>query len=560
MFYWAELLNVNPNLKITNPHTDLRNIFNAIRTIFTSYNTLPKVLYICPVRQLVYEVQKEFNMYFSKILVHYISLLVFYIPYLKTILSDLERVLNTKLQYYADNIENIMKQININSNSGNKILAEKLYGDLKVIQDELIKKISINLTNFINNKLVHIKTDVNPKPQGNAPVTISVYESSLSLYNELDKNNLKLLIIDEAHLLQNLPGDNNDRLENIITNVYGMLEKFNKGSKKQLVFLSGTVNPISSNELIFYLKKCLNINVTSLQSSNVAKNPSNISVISMDELNEDKTLLKIMLTPNENNNLIILFSKKRINKLVEMALKKNQGNLFTASQIDKGELQSLNNQSYNIKTNDEIFNNIYNNKTTNLKVNDLKISNYNKQILDQINKLPGASDISDPLLLNCVLSGFGIVYNMDDLHESKIDKRKAGNDQQIIANLFSQGKIKTLLATDAVGIGVNLKIKNMFVPDVTKFDGYKNSQLYISNASQLYNRVGRMSFEISTIYTPHNYVQNIVQALSAGNEKFDIRDTIIKNPMLCKNKNTLKSIWIKTNKLYDKFVLTSSPI
>jgi len=40
---------------------------------------------------------------------------------------------------------------------------------------------------------------------------------------------------------------------------------------------------------------------------------------------------------------------------------------------------------------------------------------------------------------------------------------------KFVANLFSQGKIKTLLATDAVGIGINLTIKNMYVPESKKF-------------------------------------------------------------------------------------------
>jgi hypothetical protein len=255
-----------------------------------------------------------------------------------------------------------------------------------------------------------------------------------------------------------------------------------------------------------------------LQSSSEAKNPSSVSVLPMNELQNEQTLVNLLLKPKESNNIIILFSKAKIDHLVDQALKKSKGLKHTAQDIDKGVLQTKTSSQYGID-----LSRLEKNDPKNIK-GDFKYDT--KDLIKRINTFPGASDISDERLLLAVLSGFGWIYRVEDNLPTSTQKNIL-KDTQIVANLFSTGKIKTILATDAVGIGVNLTIKNMYIPNINKFDGVSVGPTTTSTASQLYNRVGRMAFEASSIYTPEEYVNNVIMAISARNEKFEQGETLI---------------------------------
>jgi len=325
-----------------------------------------------------------------------------------------------------------------------------------------------------------------------------------------------MIVLDEAHLIQQIsPTDS--QAKQITDSLYSILKKFSGLQQCQLVLLSGTVRPQAATNLIQFLNRSMNIPITRLESGSEARNPSNISVMPMDSLNNDDTLVKLMLKPPENNNVIILFSKKRIKRLVKQALQQTKGHQHTADQIERGDLQKRQRSSLNINLQDL-------EKDHPENVRDGFNLNRN-QFLDAVNKMPEANEIYNPDLLQCVLSGFGYIYRAEDDSSAEI-KSHAGQDSQIVANLFSQGKIKTLLATDAVGIGINLTIKNMYVPESKKFSDGSFVNLPLSNASQLYNRTGRMSFTTSSIYTPQENVNSVIQAISATNNSFDMRETL----------------------------------
>jgi hypothetical protein len=61
-----------------------------------------------------------------------------------------------------------------------------------------------------------------------------------------------------------------------------------------------------------------------------------------------------------------------------------------------------------------------------------------------------------------------------------------------------------------------------------------------------------MAFAVSNVYTPAQYVDDIIIAISASNEKFDIRDTIVKHhKKICKSKKFFASILMKHNIEYN---------
>jgi hypothetical protein len=562
MFYWAEKLGMNPSMfKSSSQNRQIDQLQKKLLNILENPSNLPKVLYLCPVRQLVYEIQNEFRLNFSKFIVDLINRTLLENSLIDITIFQRRIIDNITGVFKFNNFKNLIRQraqnysqMQRNMTAGNQSMANRFAKEIETINQQIINGLAKSIKQFIDRELVAIKTGVDPQLSKNAPITIAVYDSGYTAFKELSKGDIKLLIIDEAHKLQELSGDNNNDLERTIDSTYKIFEAFSKDQKdKQIVFLSGTVNPRAAKDLLDYLELCMKIKVKSLISTSVARNPSDVSVLPMDSLTNDNTLVNLLTNPKESNNAIILFSKKRIDNLIETALRKTQGHKYTASQIDKGILQTRTSSQYGIN-----LDNLEKNDPRNIQ-RQTNIEGINtKEIIEKINKIPEVGEIRNETLLKCVLSGFGFIYNMDSIATTNAQKRSFGKDQQIVAKLFSEGKIKTIIATDAIGIGVNLKIKNMYVPNVIKFDGSKNSPLFISNASQLYNRVGRMAFNVSNIYTPSQYVDDIVTAISASNEKFDIRDTIKRHEKICKSKKFFASLLVSQQEmLKNKFDFSS---
>ena len=59
--------------------------------------------------------------------------------------------------------------------------------------------------------------------------------------------------------------------------------------------------------------------------------------------------------------------------------------------------------------------------------------------------------------------------------------------------LFEDGKVDYIVATDAIGLGLNLDIKNIFFSSIKKFDGYHERFLTFDEISQISGRAGRFS-------------------------------------------------------------------
>ena len=57
--------------------------------------------------------------------------------------------------------------------------------------------------------------------------------------------------------------------------------------------------------------------------------------------------------------------------------------------------------------------------------------------------------------------------------------------------LFEDGKVDHIVATDAIGLGLNLNIKNIFFSDIVKFDGLRKRYLKFDEIAQIAGRVGR---------------------------------------------------------------------
>jgi len=548
IYWWAnKVLKVNPGMQNVTMQQVI-TLQTTLMRLIQSPESLPKILYLCPVRQLVYNIQNEFREHLSKVILH--SLLIIkhamddvinngninayqsYVTFMNQLFYKLSDNRSHRIRNLMAYRKTLLDEYNREINNTNR--SEKIAKDLKILDDDIYNKLGELIRQFIDRHLLHIKTKVDPKPNvnHNPIVTVSIYESGQNIFDNLKNDNLKAVIVDEAHLIQQRENSENDRAEQITDNVYPIIKEIGSIKNSQLILLSGTVNPAAASNLCTFFSRCFGVNMKQVRGN--TRNPSNVSVLPMDELFKESTLVNILINPKESGNAIILFSKNKINNIVDQALKLTKGTKRSAQQIDRGGLQQPKspNMSINLKDYDS-------QKPENIP----NLSN--KKILDRINQLPGAEDISDPKLLECVMSGFGYIYRQDSDRNSDSKNQKLAKDQQIVANLFSEGKIKSIIATDSIGIGVNMKVQNMYVPSVSKYNGSGFETLPISDASQLYNRVGRMAYQVSNIYTPEANMSDILNAISANNDKYDKRSTVLKNwdQKTCHYMMTNNSVW-----------------
>jgi hypothetical protein len=101
----------------------------------------------------------------------------------------------------------------------------------------------------------------------------------------------------------------------------------------------------------------------------------------------------------------------------------------------------------------------------------------------------GRKDVADEnnILYQAVLRGVGFVIGpMHDRHK------------QIVQKLFRSGKIYLVLATDAMGVGANMKVKHLYIPSLTKPPHF--TKLDSSSLVQLINRAGRDVESSATVY------------------------------------------------------------
>merc|ERR1711981_600051 len=58
-------------------------------------------------------------------------------------------------------------------------------------------------------------------------------------------------------------------------------------------------------------------------------------------------------------------------------------------------------------------------------------------------------------------------------------------------NLYQSGDVDFLVATDAIGMGINMDLDHIFFSNLKKFDGKKTRRLNLSEISQIAGRAGR---------------------------------------------------------------------
>ncbi|MDX1699599.1 MAG: DEAD/DEAH box helicase [Melioribacteraceae bacterium] len=526
---------------------------DRIYNLFTNPAVINKTLITVPTRSLADQTVQEFKEHFARILVQGISLyLDSSIPNIATPSIENPEIDSNRLYEIlkiidpTDTLNGLMREREriFRSLAGTRLATGEMRDPDNIhkgklindIDQEMQHHISLGIKNIITNmragdqSLICLRTGLNNMGDpAVAPVSIAIYESAQKIVNKMP--NLALLVTDESHLAQEREIQDDSRRANIAFSLYNILSALkNRNRETRICFLSGTENPDSAQNLANYVEKCFNRQVQVISSS--AGNASNISIIPDDSITQDRVLLNIILKPKQSNNLIVLFSKRKIDRLVEIALGKS--GRTTSTQIDKGQQQKH-------QFGGGVIGRGYSGFTR-------KPGNHPQlnqdSMVKNISRVPGASKIFDPVLREAVNAGFGYIYRVPENDRDKVEK---GKDMIIVANLFKTGKIKTLLATDAVGIGVNIDVRNLFIPYIEKMQGGRFQPMKDTELSQLLNRAGRGAFTFSTVITTNQNVPTVSNALSMGIKEFEQTLTIESIPRLaCASPKWFVSFWNAT--------------
>jgi replicative superfamily II helicase len=137
-------------------------------------------------------------------------------------------------------------------------------------------------------------------------------------------------------------------------------------------------------------------------------------------------------------------------------------------------------------------------------------------------------------LRKCVARGFGFLfsdktYNSEDekyiaLTQIGRDPHQKGlseTDKTIVARLFKEKRINLLMATDAVGIGVNIGVKTIIFPSLVKRTGDTSGPINTRDLAQIVHRAGRAASTNATIYVPSAEIDVIRSAIMSSPEDFE---------------------------------------
>lgn len=553
------ITNIDSHIKQTN--TGFDRFVNKIREI-ENKNYPGQAVIALPRRSLLSNYQRDITSNFAQIIRGCLSFLSFYSsfgdlnPHGSTdknkvnnfdnswkldiflrLIGCLDSIIDNKqfLKNYFINRFSLLQRIKDNyadaqlnrSNSVNMI--KDSISNLAKLDNSLNERLERRIESYIRDNLLYVKSG--NQDEGNskrALITICITESlnNLNLIN--DKANLKMFFIDEAHEMNysmsvSSSGDSYGRnikaldeltnKVNIIKRVFKAISEKNNGER--IIFATGTINPESADMMVKYINKNYKRKMVLFDQGSVAKsfgenpdkNASNITIRTDNNLNNPAYLTKLLTSPRSTNNLIVLLSKKMIASICEAALKK----VYPRNSSDINELKKqfeIPGFHKNIRT-----------------ISDLALSDrIGANLVNKVKFEPKVEEISDPFLKQCVLCGFGYIVRND---KDPNDPRTA-HDQMIVSELFSKGKIHTLLATTSVGIGVNIKVETMYIPDPTlpnssTFEVKKNG---LDELSQLLNRTGRADFKYSYIVTTDRSKSLIEKALSSTPDDFERRFVI----------------------------------
>jgi gas vesicle protein len=479
------------------------NIGSGIYSLFSGKHrqNIPKMLMMVPVIVLAQQTGMEIRSILSNIMMQIYN-------------TNPDLIINTYLQ--NSQIQNLQTQItNLThqlTQTQDPSIQTRIHQSLNSINQSLKTEVE-NVISDLVNRMVYVKTggDSSKTPIEEALVFVTIYESAAGIIDKIKDKNLQLTVIDEAHLIQEsgIENDDNSRAYQIMGNLFNILKKIKDIKNNRLVMLSGTINPKSALQVITYFNDCFGRNFTTpVAAPSDASNRSQLSVITNDRIGSDKDIVNSIVrsvSQRDWGQLYVLFGTGRILRIVEMC-------------IDKIGVRDIENSSPSGYTPSNVFSGLGQHRQNN--------SGYSldKSSVDRMSIPPGkqfeVSNIINPLLRQAVLRGIGFISRNipGNPLEERDQIKMADSDKIIVAKLFRERKINVLLATDAVGIGVNIDVKDLYIPYIQKYNDKIQNMVNASlrDLAQILNRAGRGATPIASIQTSSQNVEMVTNALYAN--------------------------------------------
>ncbi len=362
----------------------------------------------------------------------------------------------------------------------NQYLDELSKGIANVILSALLKleilppdKAAEYSKRIANQLIFAISSDGTRGDPKKAAFFVSTLPGPKKILKLLERYPADIVVIDEAHLIFKTPRV--DEESEITEDEKRRAEEFEiliKSAKRanpkvQIVMLTGTVNSITVNEFCKLMKLSYNIDMVPIIGiGEQYSNPASLKVIAVKDLKRPTKLIEIganIVKNKDCGNVFVLFSKNKIEQVAEAIAKSipkpsnpSAGRTYSSTEINP------------------------------------TIHSSNAEI----------SDIQDPTLRALAEKGIGIITS-----------DTSTRDRSIIASLFSMCKLPLLIGTDAIGLGLNLNVKNIYIPEANKFEAGKIRLISHSMFKQISNRAGRGYVPVGFIITDEEYAQLLADML-----------------------------------------------
>lgn len=491
--YWAEqILGINVRL---NPAIPLDVSNNNFIKLIRHPETVPQLIWFSPIRELNNQtVKDEFGRDFVELFLQYFNYL-FYDYY--------QKVNNptTPIPRQIHDLFLIMAESNRQSYSELDFIFNELINNQNMDQQTLkrftngyFRTAELMIEEFINHKLIGMQfKNFNTVGSGQVkkPVIITIYESAKESRLMDRMTDVALMVFDEIQTALLTGEKETDKRAKQISECIHYILSSDQGFNSQMAVLTGTANEISAANFIEFCNYAYKRNFPDYPFVSNAANLARIKVQSYDKIRDFqylKKLVKDFQSQGRKQIAVILFSKNKINEIAEYCATGSGGGNFQRKSSSIG--YSSNVDEFGRKKDNPFF---------------------SKQDIDILTNQPDISKIYDPLKRKAAISGIGIIYSKDD--NSNKEERL---DNQIIRQLFVNGQVGILLATDSIGSGMNVNIKEMYIPSVEKMG------VLIPKAplAQLLHRVGRQANMDCTIYTPSEFADDVMSALNATSTDF----------------------------------------
>lgn len=528
--HWTHnLLNLNT---ITTSGTIVSRNISGVSPLLTFFNSnarsnTPRILITVPVITLAEQTAMEIREDLSNILSQIYD-------------NDPETCLGWLAQGSRNNLRNMLTQRQTITNALNNLVnirnrdpMNRDVGDIPRIEEALRtinQSISVEAERTMSlliNEMVYVKTGSFKSNTDirNALVFVTIYESAPGIINNIQ--NLQLLVVDEAHLIQESgnPNDDSSRAYQISGQLFEVFKSVKNLNTCRIAMLSGTINPQSAARVTEYLNRCFNRNFpTPVSAPSEAGNRSTLNIITNETISTHNGIVNSIVgsvRQNDWGQLYVLFSTNRINRIVEDCIKQ-LGIRDTESNVPDGYEPD----------------NIYSGMGSERQRTGAQL---NPGAKERMAIPPGmqlsVSSITNPLLRQAVMRGIGFIYRnlRDNPLENGQPLQMNNQDKLIVAKLFKERKLNVLLATDSVGIGVNIDVKDLYIPQLEKFSKEVETvvEVGLRDMAQILNRAGRGAAPRASIHTPRKNIELITTALYSGPSELPSVDIIRKIGVPC---------------------------